>query len=197
MYTGDYNGTIPSNDASGAVSLASSGTEGDARVETDTSFAGGNSVRPTGRPFTSWERYEMACSLPPEQPVEPAPFVRVQPRVPERSFPAPVRLQIVLNENADAVRATPAVANCVDAVSVAQHHMPCLGFGAKHNSPAGTGVPTAWLFEPGQIIHQRCGSGNHQAKALGTVQWQVVLAAQQHETVGTQFLKIIARQREG
>ena len=33
MYTDDYNGTIPPNDASGAVSLAGSWIEGDARVE--------------------------------------------------------------------------------------------------------------------------------------------------------------------
>jgi len=36
MYTDDYNGTIPPNDASGAVSLAGSWIEGDARVEIDT-----------------------------------------------------------------------------------------------------------------------------------------------------------------
>ena len=35
MYTDDYNGTIPPNDASGAVSLAGSWIEGDARVERD------------------------------------------------------------------------------------------------------------------------------------------------------------------
>ena len=35
MYTDDYNGTIPPNDASGAVSLAGSWIEGDARVEID------------------------------------------------------------------------------------------------------------------------------------------------------------------
>ena len=35
MYTDNYNGTIPPNDASGAVSLAGSWIEGDARVEID------------------------------------------------------------------------------------------------------------------------------------------------------------------
>src|SRR5438105_80893 len=75
-----------------------------------------------------------------EQPIKPPPFVRIKPRIPERLFAAPIRFQIVLNEDADAMRAAIAVANRVDTVCIPEDQMPCLRFRAKYYSRADAGV---------------------------------------------------------
>src|SRR5437879_4143914 len=61
-----------------------------------------------------------------KQPVEAAPFVRIQPRVPERFLPAPIGFEVVLDENADAMRSAAAAADGIDAVGIAEDDVPCL-----------------------------------------------------------------------
>src|SRR5437773_238924 len=120
---------------------------------------------------------------PAKQTVESAPFVRVQPRVPERFLAAPVRFQVVLNENADAMGAALAVADRVDSIRIAEDQVPRLGFRAENDTRADARVPSARLFEPGQVINLRGGSGQHQSPLFGGVQGKGVLASEQHETI--------------
>src|SRR5437867_3248975 len=105
-------------------------------------------------------------TLPSKQPVEPAPSVRIEPRVPERFLAAPVGFQIVLDENADAVRAAFPVANRVDAVGVTQDEVPGLGLRAEHNARPDARVPSTRLVESGEVINRRGSGGNHQAPLL-------------------------------
>src|SRR6266404_4659737 len=105
--------------------------------------------------------------------------------------------EIQLDQNADVLSATAMGADGIKPVAIIEQNLPGTRGGVIADAAADAGIPVAGLFEAGQIIHVGTAGDGGQSPAFLWTKRKEIIAVEQYEAAGAEFLVVIAGEREG